>query len=157
MTILLLAEHDGSSVSDQTAKAATAAAAIGGDIHVLVAGKGCAAAAEDAAKIAGVSKVLIVESDALAEALAEPLAATILDLASGYDVIMAAATAIGKNVMPRVAAAGILLGLAHPQHLLVLGQRPGPAVSGGAAGAAAPQTAAGTGSAAVVCVHSSFL
>ncbi|AQZ50394.1 MULTISPECIES: electron transfer flavoprotein subunit alpha/FixB family protein [Martelella] len=104
MTILLLAEHDGSSVSDQTAKAATAAAAIGGDIHVLVAGKGCAAAAEDAAKIAGVSKVLIVESDALAEALAEPLAATILDLASGYDVIMAAATAIGKNVMPRVAA-----------------------------------------------------
>ncbi|MGV0876877.1 electron transfer flavoprotein subunit alpha/FixB family protein [Martelella sp. FLE1502] len=104
MTILLLAEHDGNAVSDQTAKAATAAAAIGGDIHVLVAGKGCSAAAEDAAKIAGVSKVLIAESDALAEALAEPLAATILDLAGGYDVIMAAATAIGKNVMPRVAA-----------------------------------------------------
>ncbi|MEO2037717.1 MAG: FAD-binding protein [Martelella sp.] len=104
MTILLLAEHDGNAVSDQTAKAATAAAAIGGDIHVLVAGKGCSAAAEDAAKIAGVSKVLIAESDALAEALAEPLSATILDLAGGYDVIMAAATAIGKNVMPRVAA-----------------------------------------------------
>ncbi|WP_174802093.1 electron transfer flavoprotein subunit alpha/FixB family protein [Martelella limonii] len=104
MTILLLAEHDGSTVSDQTAKAATAAAAIGGDIHILVAGKGASAAAEGAAKIAGVSKVLLAESDALAESLAEPLSATIIDLASGYDVIMAAATAIGKNVMPRVAA-----------------------------------------------------
>ena len=104
MTILLLAEHDGSSVSDQTAKAATAAAAIGGDIHVLVAGKGCAGAAEAAGKIEGVSKVLLVESDALAESLAEPLAATIISLAGGYDVIIAAATAIGKNVMPRVAA-----------------------------------------------------
>ncbi|MAM09452.1 MAG: electron transfer flavoprotein subunit alpha [Rhizobiaceae bacterium] len=104
MTILLIAEHDGATVSEQTAKAATAAAAIGGDIHVLVAGKGCASAAEAAGKINGVSKVLLAESDALAESLAEPLSATILSLADGYDVIMAAATTTGKNVLPRVAA-----------------------------------------------------
>ncbi|TNB48995.1 electron transfer flavoprotein subunit alpha/FixB family protein [Martelella lutilitoris] len=104
MTILLIAEHDGATVSEQTAKAATAAAAIGGDIHVLVAGKGCTAAAEAAGKIDGVSKVLVSESDALAESLAEPLSATILALADGYDVIMAAATTTGKNVLPRVAA-----------------------------------------------------
>ncbi|WP_319518986.1 electron transfer flavoprotein subunit alpha/FixB family protein [uncultured Martelella sp.] len=104
MTILLVAEHNGATVSEQTAKAATAAAAIGGDIHVLVAGKACAAAADDAAKIDGVSKVLLAESDALAESLAEPLSATILGLADAYDVIMAAATSTGKNVLPRVAA-----------------------------------------------------
>nr|WP_272212422.1 electron transfer flavoprotein subunit alpha/FixB family protein [Marinicella sp. W31]MDC2878337.1 electron transfer flavoprotein subunit alpha/FixB family protein [Marinicella sp. W31] len=104
MTILLIAEHDGAAVSDQTAKAATAAAQIGGDIHVLVAGKGCAAASDDAAKIDGVSRVLLAESDTLAESLAEPLSATILGLAESYDVIMAAATSTGKNVLPRVAA-----------------------------------------------------
>lgn len=104
MTILLLAEHDGTSVSDQTAKAVTAAAAIGGDIHVLVSGKGCAAAAEAAGKIAGVAKVLLADSDDLAENLAEPLSATIVELAPAYDVIIAAATSTAKNVLPRVAA-----------------------------------------------------
>ena len=104
MTILLLAEHDGNTVSDQTAKAATAAAQIGGDIHVLVTGKGCAAAADDAAKIDGISKVLLADADALAENLAEPLSATILALAGSYDCIIAAATSTGKNVLPRVAA-----------------------------------------------------
>ncbi|TCT28480.1 electron transfer flavoprotein subunit alpha/FixB family protein [Martelella mediterranea] len=104
MTILLLAEHDGTTVSDQTAKAATAATAIGGDLHLLVTGKDCSTAAESAARLAGVSKVLVADSDALAESLAEPLTATIMGLSDGYDVIMAAATTTGKNVLPRVAA-----------------------------------------------------
>ncbi|AJY45566.1 electron transfer flavoprotein subunit alpha/FixB family protein [Martelella endophytica] len=104
MTILLLAEHDGATISDQTAKAATAASRIGSDIHVLVTGSGVSAAAESAAKIAGVAKVLVADDASLAEDRAEPLSATILALADGYDVIMAAATSTGKNVLPRVAA-----------------------------------------------------
>ena len=104
MAILLLAEHDNSAVSDQTAKALTAAKAIGGDVHVLVAGKGSSAAAASAAQLSGVSKVLLAESDDLANQLAEPLAALIVSLAGGYDTIIAAATSTAKNVMPRVAA-----------------------------------------------------
>ncbi|TPW31067.1 electron transfer flavoprotein subunit alpha/FixB family protein [Martelella alba] len=104
MTILLLAEHDGNKISDQTAKAVTAAAEIGGDIHVLVTGKDCAAAGADAAKLDGIAKVLVADAEALFENLAEPLAAEILALADGYDVIMAAATSTAKSVMPRVAA-----------------------------------------------------
>ncbi|AXS38741.1 FAD-binding protein [Breoghania sp. L-A4] len=104
MTTLLVAEHSNTALSEQTAKALTAATAIGADVHVLVAGKGCKAAAEAAAKLAGVAKVLVVESDALEHQLAEPLAAIVTDLASGYDVIVAAATTTGKNFMPRVAA-----------------------------------------------------
>lgn len=104
MAILLLAEHDNSAVSDQTAKALTAAKAIGGDVHVLVAGKGASAAAASAAQLSGVSKVLLAESDDLANQLAEPLAALIVSLAGGYDTIIAAATSTAKNVMPRVAA-----------------------------------------------------
>ena len=104
MAILLLAEHDNQSLSEQTAKVLTAAQKIGGDIHVLVAGKGAQAAAEAAAKLQGVSKVLLVESDALAERLAEPLAATIVELAGAYDTIIAPSTTSAKNVMPRVAA-----------------------------------------------------
>ncbi|MBY3186318.1 MULTISPECIES: electron transfer flavoprotein subunit alpha/FixB family protein [Rhizobium] len=104
MTILLLADHDNASLSDQTAKALTAAAKIGGDIHVLVAGKAAKPAAEQAAKLAGVSKVLLAESDELANNLAEPLADLIVSLAGSYDTILSAATSVGKNVLPRVAA-----------------------------------------------------
>ncbi|NKK62734.1 electron transfer flavoprotein subunit alpha/FixB family protein, partial [Rhizobium leguminosarum bv. viciae] len=100
----LLADHDNASLSDQTAKALTAAAKIGGDIHVLVAGKAAKPAAEQAAKLSGVSKVLLAESDELANNLAEPLADLIVSLAGSYDTIIAAATSVGKNVLPRVAA-----------------------------------------------------
>jgi electron transfer flavoprotein alpha subunit len=104
MAILLLAEHDGAAVSDQTAKAVTAAVKIGGEIHVLVAGAGVQAAAESAAKLSGVAKVLVADDAGLANGLAEPLADLIVQLSGGYDVILAAATASAKNVMPRVAA-----------------------------------------------------
>ncbi|MBY3034877.1 electron transfer flavoprotein subunit alpha/FixB family protein [Rhizobium laguerreae] len=108
MTILLLADHDNASLSDQTAKALTAAAKIAkeqaSDIHVLVAGKAAKPAAEQAAKLAGVSKVLLAESDELANNLAEPLADLIVSLAGSYDTIISAATSVGKNVLPRVAA-----------------------------------------------------
>ncbi|ANM18878.1 electron-transport flavoprotein subunit alpha 1 [Rhizobium sp. N541] len=104
MTILLLADHDNVSLSDQTAKALTAATQIGSDIHILVAGKGARAAADATAKLAGVSKVLLAESDELANNLAEPLADLIVSLAGAYDTILSAATSVGKNVLPRVAA-----------------------------------------------------
>jgi electron transfer flavoprotein alpha subunit len=104
MAILLIAEHDNRSLSEQTGKALTAAARIGSDIDVLVAGQDARPAAEAAARLEGVRKVLLVESAALAGQLAEPLAATILSFADGYDALVAAATSTGKNVMPRVAA-----------------------------------------------------
>ncbi|MEZ5882224.1 MAG: electron transfer flavoprotein subunit alpha/FixB family protein [Nitratireductor sp.] len=108
MTILLLADHDNSALSDQTAKALTAAGEIakggGGDVHVLVAGKGCKVVADQAAKLAGVAKVLLADDAAYANELAEPVADLIVSLAGGYDVLMAAATSSGKNIMPRVAA-----------------------------------------------------
>ena len=104
MTTLLVAEHNNTVLSDQTAKALTAAAALGADVHVLVAGKSCRAAADAAAKLDGVAKVLVVESDALEHQLAEPLAAAVTELAAGYDAVVAAATTTGKNFMPRVAA-----------------------------------------------------
>ena len=104
MAILLLAEHDNAHLSDQTAKALTAASKIGSDVHVLVAGAGAKAAAEQAAKLAGVSKVLVAEDASLANNLAEPLAALIVSLAGSYDTILGAATSVGKNVLPRVAA-----------------------------------------------------
>jgi electron transfer flavoprotein alpha subunit len=104
MTTLLLAEHDNATLSDQTAKALSAATAIGGDVHILVAGKGAQAAADAAAKLDGVAKVLLAEADELQVNLAEPTAALIVSMADGYDTIMAAATTNGKNIMPRVAA-----------------------------------------------------
>ena len=108
MAILLLADHDNQSLSDQTAKTLSAAAKIaketGSDVHVLVAGKGAKPAADAAAKLLGVSKVLLAESDDLANNLAEPLADLIVSLAGSYDTIITAATSVGKNVMPRVAA-----------------------------------------------------
>ena len=104
MAILLLADHDNASLSDQTAKALTAAGEIGGDVHVLVAGKGCGSAADEAAKLNGVSKVLVAEADHYENHLAEPVADLIVGLAGDYDTIISAATTSGKNIMPRVAA-----------------------------------------------------
>ncbi|QKV20292.1 electron transfer flavoprotein subunit alpha/FixB family protein [Oricola thermophila] len=104
MTILLIAEHDNATLSDQTAKALTAAKEIGGDVHVLVAGKDAKPAADEAAKLDGVAKVLLADDAALAEQLAEPMAALIVSLADGYDTLIAPATTNGKNYMPRVAA-----------------------------------------------------
>ena len=104
MAILLLADHDKAQLSEQTAKALTAAQKIGSEVHVLVAGSGAKAAAEQAAKLSGASKVLVADDASLANNLAEPLAATIVSLAGNYDTIIAAATSVGKNVMPRVAA-----------------------------------------------------
>ncbi|MGF7009034.1 electron transfer flavoprotein subunit alpha/FixB family protein [Shinella sumterensis] len=104
MAILLLADHDNATLSDQTAKALTAASKIGSDVHVLVAGSNAKAAADAAAKLSGVSKVLLADDASLANNLAEPLAALIVSLAGSYDAIVSAATSVGKNVLPRVAA-----------------------------------------------------
>src|SRR5688500_16269746 len=104
MTTLLLAEHDNQRLNEATAKALSAAQKLGGEVHVLVAGKNIAAVAQEAAKLAGVAKVLAAEADALEHGLAEPLAALIVGLAAPYDALVAAATTTGKNVMPRVAA-----------------------------------------------------
>ena len=104
MPILLVAEHDNKSLKDATAKALSAAKAIGPEVHVLVAGKDCRAAAEAAAKLAGVAKVLVAEGAPYEHMLAEPMAALIVALAPGYDTIIAPATANAKNFMPRVAA-----------------------------------------------------
>ena len=104
MTSLVLAEHDNASLKAATLSAIMAAQQIGGDIHVLVAGKGCSGAAQAAAKVAGVSKVRVADADQYAHALAEPLAALIVSLAGDYSHLIAPATTSGKNVMPRVAA-----------------------------------------------------
>ncbi len=104
MAVLLIAEHDNASLKDSTHKALTAAAAIGADVHVLVAGHNAGGAAAQAAKLAGVMKVLHAEAACLDRPLAEPMAATIVSLASAYDHIVAPATTNGKNYMPRVAA-----------------------------------------------------
>src|SRR5690348_16058847 len=103
MTTLLIAEHDNSSIKDATNKALTAAKAMGGDVHVLVAGKGCRAAADAAAKLDGVTKVLIADNAAYEHQLAEPLAALVVSLAASYDAIVSPATTNGKNFMPRIA------------------------------------------------------
>src|SRR5262245_6660342 len=104
MATLLLAEHDNKSLKDATSKALTAARALGSDVHVLVAGSGAKAVADAAAKLEGVSKVLLADAPPYAHALAEPLAALLVALAGSYDAILAPATTTGKNVMPRVAA-----------------------------------------------------
>jgi electron transfer flavoprotein alpha subunit len=103
MTSLVLLDYDDSGVK-QPSRSAVAAALKLGEVHVLVAGEGVAATGEAAAKIAGVAKVFVADGAAYAHALAEPLAALIVSLAAGYSHIFAASTAVGKNVMPRVAA-----------------------------------------------------
>jgi electron transfer flavoprotein alpha subunit len=104
MTTLLVAEHDNKTLKDATNKALTAAKQIGGDVHVLVAGKGARAVAEAAAKLDGVKKVLLADGAAYEHMLAEPTAALIVALAPTYDAVVAPATTTGKNFMPRVAA-----------------------------------------------------
>jgi electron transfer flavoprotein alpha subunit len=106
MTTLLIAEHDHETLKDVTNKALTAAKELGGDVHVLLAGggQGTKAAADAAAKLSGVKKVLVAEGAAYEHDLAEPLAALIVALAPGYDAFVAPATSRFKNVMPRVAA-----------------------------------------------------
>jgi electron transfer flavoprotein alpha subunit len=104
MTALVIAEHDNASIKGATLNTVTAAAACGGDVHVLVAGHNAAAAAQAAAQIAGVSKVIHADSEALAHGLAENVAAQVLAIAANYSHILFPATAAGKNVAPRVAA-----------------------------------------------------
>ena len=104
MTALVIAEHDNASIKGATLNTVTAAAACGGDVHVLVAGHNAAAAAAAAAQIAGVAKVIHADSEALAHNLAENVAAQVLAIASNYSHILFPATAAGKNVAPRVAA-----------------------------------------------------
>ncbi|QCG97770.1 electron transfer flavoprotein subunit alpha/FixB family protein [Azospirillum sp. TSA2s] len=104
MPILILADHDNATLKPATAHAVTAAAKLGGDIHLLVAGRNAAPAAEQAAKLAGVAKVLLADAAAYEHALAEPVAALLVSLAPGYSHVLAAATSTGKNVLPRVAA-----------------------------------------------------
>jgi electron transfer flavoprotein alpha subunit len=104
MTSLVIAEHDNASIKGATLNTVTAAAACGGDVHVLVAGHNAGAAAQAAAQIAGVSKVIHADSDALAHGLAENVAAQVLAIAGNYIHILFPATAAGKNVAPRVAA-----------------------------------------------------
>ncbi len=104
MTALVIAEHDNASLKGATLNTVTAAAACGGDVHILVAGHNAAAAAAAAAQVAGVAKVIHADSDALAHGLAENLAAQVLAIASGYSHIVFPSTASGKNTAPRVAA-----------------------------------------------------
>jgi electron transfer flavoprotein alpha subunit len=104
MTSLVIAEHDNASIKAATLNAIAAAQKIGGDVHVLVAGHNAQAAADAAAQIAGVSKVLIADAPQLAEGLAENISATVLPIAKHYSHILAPATAMGKNVTPRIAA-----------------------------------------------------
>ena len=104
MATLLVAEHDNKTIKDATSKALTAAKAIGADVDVLIAGKDCKGAADAAAKLDGVKKVLLADAPAYEHQLAEPLAALIVSLAPKYDAIVAPSTTTGKNVMPRVAA-----------------------------------------------------
>ena len=104
MAILLLAEHDNAHLSDQTAKALTAAHAIGGDVHVLVAGEGAKSVADAAAKLHGVSKVILADASDLGAFLAENVASLMVSMAGSYDTIIAPSTPMTKNIMPRVAA-----------------------------------------------------
>jgi len=104
MSILILAEHDNASLKAATLNTVAAANAIGGDITLLVAGSDCAAAAAEAAKVAGVSKVLVADNAVYAHQLAENVSLLVADIAKDYGYVLAPATTAGKNVLPRVAA-----------------------------------------------------
>ncbi|WP_295242940.1 electron transfer flavoprotein subunit alpha/FixB family protein [uncultured Brevundimonas sp.] len=104
MAVLVIADHDGSTVRDTTHKTVTAALGLSSDVDVLVLGQGAQAAANSAAKIAGVRKVLLAEGAGLGKMLAEAVEATVLPLAGGYDAILTPATTDGKNFAPRLAA-----------------------------------------------------
>ena len=104
MSILVLAEHDNAELKPATLNTVTAAKAIGGDIHVLVAGEGCGGVADAAAKIDGVSKVLAADAPEYGHGLAENVANLIVGMADGYSHILAPHTTSGKNILPRAAA-----------------------------------------------------
>lgn len=104
MAILVIAEHDNSQIKSGTLNTVTAAQKLGSDVHLLVAGAGCASAADAAKQIAGVSKVLLADAAALAHPLAENLTPLVVDLAKQYSHVLAPATTFGKNLLPRVAA-----------------------------------------------------
>jgi electron transfer flavoprotein alpha subunit len=104
MAVLVLAEHDNQVLKGATLNTVTAASKIDADVHVLVAGQGCRAVAEAAAKVAGVKKVLLAEDEAYAHGLPENLAPLLVGLAKNYAAVLSPATTAGKNVMPRVAA-----------------------------------------------------
>ncbi|MDO8801908.1 electron transfer flavoprotein subunit alpha/FixB family protein [Phenylobacterium sp.] len=104
MAVLVIADHDNASLKDSTHKTVTAALALSSDVDILVAGSGAKAVAEAAGKIAGVRKVLLAESDALGQGLAEAVTAVVVPLMGGYDAVLTPATSQGKNVSPRIAA-----------------------------------------------------
>ncbi len=104
LAVLVIAEHDNASLKGSTLNTITAAAQVGGDVHVLVAGHNAKAAADAAAQIAGVSKVLLADAPQFADGLAENVAEQALAIAKDYTHILAPATAYGKNILPRVAA-----------------------------------------------------
>nr|WP_316628755.1 electron transfer flavoprotein subunit alpha/FixB family protein [uncultured Brevundimonas sp.] len=104
MAVLVIADHDGSTVRDTTNKTVTAALGLSSDVDVLVVGQGAQAAADSAAKIAGVRKVLLAESAGLGHGLAEAVEATVVPLAANYDAILTPASTDGKNFAPRIAA-----------------------------------------------------
>ena len=104
MAVLVIADHDNQSLRDTTHKTVAAAQKLGGEIDVLVVGQGCAAAAQQAAKLDGVRKVLVAESEELGRMIAEAVEAVVLPLAGGYDAIVTPATSAGKNFAPRIAA-----------------------------------------------------
>ncbi|WP_271270760.1 FAD-binding protein [Aliamphritea hakodatensis] len=104
MATLIIAEHDNSTLKASTLHAVTAAQQVGGDIDVLVAGSGCQGAADEAAKVAGVSKVLVADNAAYANQLAENVAKLVAELGAGYSHIVATSTPEAKNILPRAAA-----------------------------------------------------
>ena len=104
MAVLVLAEHDGAKLKDATRNTIAAAAKLNAEVHVLVAGSGCRAAAEAAAKVEGIAQVKLADDPRYAHAMAETLAPLAAGLATGYTALLAPATTFGKNVLPRVAA-----------------------------------------------------
>jgi electron transfer flavoprotein alpha subunit len=104
MAVLIIADHDNSAVRDSTHKTVTAAQKLSGDIDILVVGQGAQAAADAAARIKGVRKVLLAESEALGHLIAEAVEACVVPLAAGYDAVLSPSTSAGKNFMPRIAA-----------------------------------------------------
>ena len=104
MKTLLVGEHDNRTLKDTTAKALSCAVSLGGEVDVVIAGRGCRAVAEQAAQLSGVARVLLADADAYEHILAEPFAALIVSLAAPYDAILAPSTSSGRNILPRVAA-----------------------------------------------------
>ncbi len=104
MSVLLVADHNNETLSPATAKALGAAAQLGGDVDILVAGHGCRGVAEQAAGLSGVAKIIVADAAHLEHQIAEEMTALILPMMDGYDALVTAATTTGKNFMPRVAA-----------------------------------------------------